>query len=148
MVEQHPAIDAFDCNPRTAWAEDVAEGTEQGEYLEARFASAVPVNRLVMATGYSAVSSKHGDLFVKNLHLKTVQVLVNGTPIADEPFHIASSERWFDVQISNRSVETVRLEFLETYPTTQWSDLHVSEVLLFGPTSGKSECATCDGLVR
>jgi hypothetical protein len=135
--DRHPPEHAFDGNPKTAWNEN-APGPGRGEWIEARFASPQKIRRIHLFTGYADVS-KYGDLFTLNAHLKRLTVSFDGRVV--RTLDVTASQRELAIEDLDEKATTVRFTAVDVWEGTQWQDLCVSEIEIFGAPKGGGKVA-------
>lgn len=128
-MRNHPAVHAFDGTHKTAWNES-ARGQGEGEWIEAVFSSPQRFRYIRLATGYSAISDKWGDLFVRNAHIKKLKVTFDGG--SKKIVDVGEQEREVELRDFDLTASRVRFKILEVYPGADWADLCMSEIELWG----------------
>ncbi|MBI2388791.1 MAG: hypothetical protein HYV09_04160 [Deltaproteobacteria bacterium] len=125
--EQHPARDAFDGKPSTAWCE-AAAGRGDGEWLEARFSSPKRIRSIRLTTGWDYLS-QYGDLFARNSHYSKVTITFDGGSAITR---VAKSEER-SLTITGIDVKASKVRFIaDGVFAGKDPDLCISEIELLG----------------
>ncbi len=119
---------AFDGDRATAWNEGAA-GPGDGEWLEARYDTAVHVESVAFDTGWDLVRDDGRDLFVVNSHLREVAVQVDGVEVARARLAPDQRRARLTVDAEGRSI---RLVAIRVWPGTDHEDLAISEFEVIG----------------
>jgi len=138
--EKHPAKDAFDGNPATAWCES-APGAGEGEWIEARFSSPRKIREIQLSTGWDYLS-QYGDLFVRNSRFAKVTVTFDGShAVTREP---RPDDRSLVIAGLDVTAKTVRIVAKGVHPGKD-PDLCISEIRILGEPSPTSAAPASEG---
>ncbi|MBL8601714.1 MAG: serine/threonine protein kinase [Myxococcales bacterium] len=127
--EQFAPQKAFDGDLATAWNES-EPGHGVGSWIEARFATAVRLERVTLSAGFDAVSNRHGDLFYANAHIKRLRLRLDGGVAIERD--VGEHQRSLTLSGLNVTTRSLRVEVLDVWPGTRWADLSISEISAYG----------------
>ena len=125
--ERFTADKIADGDPRTTWG--VHRADVSGEWFEVHFNQTVEVTSVELLTGFCTKMGGHG-LFKKNRRIKQASFVV-GDRNEDHTFD--NDPQWQKVQLSSPAIgRSIRVTIRETYESAHSTDLHVSEIRVWG----------------
>lgn len=130
-----------DGDPETAWG--ATSGSSRDEWLELVFSGPVEITRLEILTGY--VKHFRGrDLFDANSRIKRAEITAGSWRTTHE---FTDSRTWHTVEIDPPvKNDRIRIKAVEIYQGNRWSDLHVSEIKVYGRAGeGQTSSAPAGG---
>jgi hypothetical protein len=130
--EKHPALDAFDGNLGTEWAEGV-DGDGKGEWIEASFTKPRAIWGIVADTGIVITRTQFGDVFPLNAHAKRLRLTIDGADaFARDVDELEPQIGWDGIA---RDVTTLRFVADDVWPGTKWHDFGITEITLLADAS-------------